>query len=183
MSEKYSPEELVEIFGEQYDETKSLWPPYRRLDSLSKLLEATSLCCSISYYNQKFYISTNTITKDSDTKGERNGEVHLIKFIMSYFSDLTMKTSEEIKYRAEVFYQIVFQSLKCSIKDNIHVASGSDGKKIVREIVERILANPDILKMKLLKKSTKSIKIVREIEKKFCLLMLWQLIYTKLFIS
>ena len=146
MTEKYSPEKLVEIFGEQNDDTKCLWPSGRRLDSLARLLEASSLCCSISCYNKKFYISTNTITKNSLTTGERNAEVRLIELIMSYFSDLTKKASEKISNRAEVFYQIVFQSLKCSIKDNIHVASGSDGKKIVKEIVQTILANPDILK-------------------------------------
>ena len=88
----------------------------RRLDSLAKILECSSMCTSIACVDNKFFISSNEFNKNSS---ENSDYFKLIVDIMNYFKAIANSGKHNINTRDQLMHRICKARLGAMGKGNL----------------------------------------------------------------
>src|SRR5438132_38854 len=133
------------VMRSRKDLTTEVEPPNRRLDALSRLLSARSICAAASIINGKLYLAANELykgSKDNETKKS-------IQEIINYFSKLAKSESITEQERENIFLRI------CSSQRLGTIIKTPVPKELAAEIAKRVLngENPTMMELRKLHKN------------------------------
>ena len=126
-----------EVFDERWDRTGALleakdekrW--MRRLDSIARLIEGSSICAAICIEDGKFLIATNL---DSIESSEREG-IRLIVKLMSFFKDLVQSNGKCDQSDVQQIFKVICKEAMVGMHILSHIIKDFERDEFIQKVI------------------------------------------------